>query len=233
MFEYQRRLLTGSSRLVHQLGSLPEAVRAGCFSHPHAYGDRRGTEIIAFTPYQFQGADQAGGADELVAGQQAQGVTHQDGGSAPGIRMTKTPQCYLECYQAEVGFSLAATSRKPYQINRIAEFAVLIRCGFQRGQQEGQLERTPTIFMVGTGLAVEKVVLTHLVQHGAIGQSEGQSCLVVLLQQAQASPHTRYGQIHALDDALPCIMVVGWQARDVPLSMGNPCLVTIHESGQL
>ena len=87
--------------------------------------------------------------------------------------------------------------------------------------------------MLGTVLALDTVLLTHLVQHGAIGQSEGQSCLVVLLQQAQTGPHTRYGQAHALDDALPRTMVVGWQARDVPLSMGNPCLVTIHEGGQL
>ena len=89
--------------------------------------------------------------------------------------MTKTPQRYLECDQAQISFGFSAARRKPDQVHCVAKFVVFIRRGFQRCQQEGQLERAPTIGIVGAGLALKSIMLTHLIQHGAIGQGKGQS----------------------------------------------------------
>ena len=89
--------------------------------------------------------------------------------------MTKTPQRYLECDQAQISFGFSATRRKPDQVNRVAIFVVFIRRGFQRSQQESQLKWTPTIGIIGAGLTLKTIMLAHLIQHGAIGQGKGQS----------------------------------------------------------
>ena len=211
MIEYQRGLFTRATGLSYQLGSLPEGVWAGSFPYPHTNGNRLGTQIIAFTPYQFQGADQTGCPNELITGQQTQGVAHQNNGATPGIGMTKAPKYNLKGEQAKVGFGLAAACREPDQIDRVTENAVLIRCGFQRGQQEGQLERTPTIRVVGLVLALLSVVLAHLFHHGPINQGKCKPCLVIPIQQIKARPHALYGQAHALDDTTPGPVVFGRQ----------------------
>ena len=61
-------LLVGGNRLLYKFSRFLKGVGTGGFSHPHAYGYRRGTEIFSFASYQLQRTNQSGGAYELITG---------------------------------------------------------------------------------------------------------------------------------------------------------------------
>ena len=98
-------------------------------------------------PFQFQRADQAGGAPQLVVGQQPQRVAHDDAdpgpapSAVPGI--PQPPQHHGERRETQVRLRLAAAGREEQQVGG---FAVGIGGVHESGQvqeQEPDLEGTP------------------------------------------------------------------------------------------
>jgi hypothetical protein len=61
----------------------PELVGCGCLAHPHADLEGPLAKLVRVSflrplkPFELQGADQGGGAAQLIQGEQAQGVAHQ------------------------------------------------------------------------------------------------------------------------------------------------------------
>ena len=96
---------------------------------------------------QLQGADEARGAAELVEGQQAQGVAHDDahpGASEPVLaRVAEPAQDHGEGGEAEVGLGLAAAGREEEQVDRLAVRVARVGEAGQVEQDEGELEGAP------------------------------------------------------------------------------------------
>jgi hypothetical protein len=153
-----------------------ELVRGGGLADPQADLEGPGTEALRVAlALELEGADQRGGAAELIEGQEAQGVAHQhaDAGALQA-GVTQPAQDQGEGGEAEVGLRLAAAGREEQEVDDAAIAVRGIDDAGEVEQDEGELERAPArrIDLLRALVVAVTGALAHRGGDGAVGQLE-------------------------------------------------------------
>ena len=145
----------------HRMGGLLVAVAwtaklVGCggLAHPHADLEGPLAKLVwvsflrPLKPFELQGADQGGGAAQLIQGEQAQGITHQH--RDPGRFNPWAPQAAVnqgEGRQTEIGLRFATAGGEEQQLHGLpiqpAIGRICSRQARQVHQHKRQLEEAP------------------------------------------------------------------------------------------
>ena len=138
---------------------------------------------------ELQRADQAGGAGELVQGEQAQGVAHDD--AHPGALdavlagVAQASKHHREGCEAQVCLRLAAAGREEEQVHGLAVRIERVREARQVQQNECELEGPPTRPLPIVELFTE--ALAQRARDGPVRHPERIECVLVRRQQRDAA----------------------------------------------
>ena len=224
----------GPRRIRALFAPLAHAVGRGRLAHPKA--DLEGPFAVAFSvvfPLQFQGADQSGGPGQLVQGQQAQGVAHDDAHPGPLpcvlLGIAQPAQHHRQGGQPQIGFRLAAAGGEEQQIDRFPMRVRWVRDAGQVQQDEGELEGPPM------GRPLRELFRQPLLQrprHGAVGHPEGVQGVGVLGQHFDAALHPLCGQGGQAQQFLGGFAPRIGERRNLVAPGFNPSAVLRHQGPQ-
>ena len=168
-----------------------------------------------------------------LPGEEAQGVSHERRGAAPGTGILEPAPDDEKRDEAEICLGLAAAGGKPDEVQHVPVFVVFPDRGRHDGEQEGQLEGTPPVvfgFRLPAGRAVG---LAHLVEHRPVREPERLGRERVGAKHLDAPVHAREGDVHPLaDPAGGGLLFRRPELRgDEPL-LPDPVGVTVDETGE-
>jgi hypothetical protein len=178
-----------------------ELVRGGGLADPQADLEGPGAEALRVAlALELEGADQRGGAAELIEGQEAQGVAHQhaDAG-AEQAGVTQAAQDQGEGGEAEVGLGLAAAGREEQEVD---DAAIAVRGvddagrlsrmkASWNGRQRGRIDLLRALVVAVTG------ALAHGRGDGAVGQLEREEGVGIAGEGGQAGGDAVAGECSA------------------------------------
>ena len=139
--------------------------------------------------FELQRADQAGGAGELVQGEEAHGVAHDD--AHPGALdsvlagVAQAPKHHREGCETQVRLRLAAAGREEEQIHRLAVRIERVREARQVQQNECELEGPPSGRVPIVELLAE--ALAQGARDSPVRQPERVECVLGRRQQRDAA----------------------------------------------
>ena len=177
-------------------------------------------------PLQLERADQPRRPGQLVQGQQAQRVAHDDrdprARSAARFRVAQPPQDDGEGRQTQVGLRLAAASGKEEEIHDLPVAVVGIRQWGEVQQDEGELEGAPpgAFVLEAAGISAPEGPC-----YGPVGDPERVQGLFVSTESRDAPFHPGGGELGAAQKLLGCLPVVHVEGRRFGATLSDPLAV--------